>query len=152
MMMGAYDASANDLGSMRIWVCAGSPIPGSVVEKAGAMLSGGRVLFGIGGGWNAEEMANHGTAWKSRWRLLRERVLAMKAIWTQKEASFHGELVRFDRIWSEPKPLQKPHPPVIIGGDGGADGLQGEGEVELVHVSASCARACRGRRRGPAAG
>jgi alkanesulfonate monooxygenase SsuD/methylene tetrahydromethanopterin reductase-like flavin-dependent oxidoreductase (luciferase family) len=63
-------------------------------------------------------MANHGTAWKSRWRLLRERVLAMKAIWTQKEASFHGELVRFDRIWSEPKPLQKPHPPVIIGGDG----------------------------------
>ena len=81
-------------------------------------LSGGRVLFGIGGGRNGEEMANHGTAWKSRWRLLRERVLAMKAIWTQKEASFHGELVRFDRIWSEPKPLQKPHPPVIIGGDG----------------------------------
>ena len=81
-------------------------------------LSGGRVLFGIGGGWNAEEMENHGTAWKSRWRLLRERVLAMKAIWTQKEASYQGELVRFDRIWSEPKPLQKPHPPIIIGGDG----------------------------------
>ena len=81
-------------------------------------LSGGRVLFGIGGGWNAEEMANHGTAWRSRWRLLRERVLAMKAIWTQKEASFQGEFVRFDRIWSEPKPLQRPHPPVIVGGDG----------------------------------
>jgi alkanesulfonate monooxygenase SsuD/methylene tetrahydromethanopterin reductase-like flavin-dependent oxidoreductase (luciferase family) len=63
-------------------------------------------------------MANHGTAWKSRWRLLRERVLAMKAIWTQKEASYRGEFVRFDRIWSEPKPLQKPHPPVIVGGDG----------------------------------
>jgi len=76
------------------------------------------VLFGIGGGWNAEEMDNHGTAWKSRWRLLRERVLAMKAIWTQREASYQGEFVRFDRIWSEPKPLQKPHPPVIIGGDG----------------------------------
>ena len=81
-------------------------------------LSGGRFLFGIGGGWNAEEMENHGTAWKSRWRLLRERVLAMKAIWTQKEASYQGEFVRFDRIWSEPKPLQKPHPPVLIGGDG----------------------------------
>ena len=81
-------------------------------------LSGGRVLFGIGGGWNAEEMENHGTVWKSRWRLLRERVLAMKAIWTQKEASFQGELVRFDKIWADPKPLQKPHPPVIIGGDG----------------------------------
>jgi probable F420-dependent oxidoreductase len=81
-------------------------------------LSGGRVLFGIGGGWNAEEMENHGTAFKSRWRLLRERVLAMKAIWTQPEAEFHGEYVRFDRIWADPKPLQQPHPPVIIGGDG----------------------------------
>jgi probable F420-dependent oxidoreductase len=81
-------------------------------------LSGGRVLFGIGGGWNAEEMAHHGTAWKSRWRLLRERVLAMKEIWTKREAEFHGEFVNFDKIWSDPKPLQKPHPPVIIGGDG----------------------------------
>jgi probable F420-dependent oxidoreductase len=81
-------------------------------------LSGGRVLFGIGGGWNAEEMANHGTAFKSRWRVLRERVLAMKQIWTQREAEFHGEHVSFDKIWADPKPLQKPHPPVIIGGDG----------------------------------
>ena len=81
-------------------------------------LSGGRVLFGIGGGWNAEEMENHGTAWKSRWRLLRERVLAMKAIWTEREASYQGEFVRFEKIWADPKPLQKPHPPIIIGGDG----------------------------------
>ncbi|MGH7353353.1 MAG: LLM class F420-dependent oxidoreductase, partial [Candidatus Rokuibacteriota bacterium] len=81
-------------------------------------LSGGRVLFGIGGGWNAEEMENHGTAWKTRWRLLRERVLAMKAIWTQKEPEFRGEFVRFDKIWADPKPIQKPHPPIIIGGDG----------------------------------
>jgi probable F420-dependent oxidoreductase len=81
-------------------------------------LSNGRVLFGIGGGWNKEEMANHGTAWGSRWRLLRERTLAMKAIWTQQEAEYHGELVNFDKIWSEPKPVQKPHPPIIIGGDG----------------------------------
>jgi probable F420-dependent oxidoreductase len=81
-------------------------------------LSGGRVLFGIGGGWNAEEMEHHGTHFKTRWRLLRERVLAMKEIWTRDEAEFHGEFVNFDRIWSLPKPTQKPHPPIVIGGDG----------------------------------
>ncbi|MGH7326255.1 MAG: LLM class F420-dependent oxidoreductase [Candidatus Rokuibacteriota bacterium] len=81
-------------------------------------LSGGRFLFGIGGGWNAEEMENHGTEFKKRWRVLRERVAAMKAIWTQEEAEFHGEFVNFDRIWSHPKPAQKPHPPIIMGGDG----------------------------------
>jgi probable F420-dependent oxidoreductase len=81
-------------------------------------LSGGRFLFGIGGGWNAEEMENHGTIFKLRWRLLRERVLAMKEIWTKREAEFHGEFVNFDKIWADPKPLQKPHPPIIVGGDG----------------------------------
>ena len=81
-------------------------------------LSGGRFLFGIGGGWNAEEMENHGTPFKMRWRLLRERVLAMKEIWTKREAEFHGEFVNFDKIWADPKPLQKPHPPIIVGGDG----------------------------------
>src|SRR5437870_12576102 len=81
-------------------------------------LSGGRFLFGIGGGWNAEEMENHGTNFKTRWRLLRERVLAMKEIWTEEEAEFHGEFVNFDKIWSYPKPVQKPHPPILMGGDG----------------------------------
>jgi probable F420-dependent oxidoreductase len=81
-------------------------------------LSGGRFLFGIGGGWNAEEMENHGTNFKTRWRLLRERVLAMKEIWTKEEAEFHGEFVNFDKIWSYPKPVQKPHPPIYMGGDG----------------------------------
>jgi len=81
-------------------------------------LTGGRVLFGIGGGWNAEEMEDHGTAWKSRWRLLRERMLAMKEIWTKREAEFHGEFVHFDKLWADPKPIQKPHPPILIGGDG----------------------------------
>jgi probable F420-dependent oxidoreductase len=81
-------------------------------------LSNGRVLFGIGGGWNAEEMENHGTNFRTRWHLLRERVLAMKAIWTQEEAEFHGEFVRFDKIWSYPKPVQVPHPPILMGGDG----------------------------------
>jgi probable F420-dependent oxidoreductase len=82
-------------------------------------LSGGRFLFGIGAGWNAEEMENHGTDFKSRYRLLRERVLAMKEIWTKEEAQFHGEFVNFDPIWSYPKPAQKPHPPVLLGGESG---------------------------------
>jgi probable F420-dependent oxidoreductase len=81
-------------------------------------LSGGRFIFGIGGGWNYEEMENHGTDPKKRWRVLRERVLAMKEIWTQDEAEFHGEFVDFDKIWSYPKPAQKPHPPILMGGDG----------------------------------
>ena len=81
-------------------------------------ISNGRFLFGIGGGWNAEEMNNHGTRFRSRWRLLREQILAMKEIWTKDEAEFHGEFVNFDKIWSYPKPVQKPHPPIIMGGDG----------------------------------
>lgn len=78
-------------------------------------LSGGRFLFGIGGGWNAVEMAHHGTDFGARWRLLRERVLAMKAIWTQDAPEFHGEFVRFGPILSYPKPVQVPHPPIFLG-------------------------------------
>jgi len=81
-------------------------------------LSNGRFIFGIGGGWNREEMANHGTKSRSRWRLLRERILAMKEIWTQEEAEFHGEFVNFDKMWAYPKPMQRPHPPILMGGDG----------------------------------
>ena len=81
-------------------------------------LSGGRVLFGVGFGWNREEMENHGTPWAHRHRLARERVEAMKAIWTEDEASYAGEHVRFDRVWSWPKPVQRPHPPVLVGGAG----------------------------------
>jgi len=81
-------------------------------------VSGGRFLFGIGGGWNREEMRDHGTDPSRRWRVLRERIAAMKQIWMEDEASFHGEFVDFDRIWSWPKPVQKPHPPVMMGGDG----------------------------------
>ena len=81
-------------------------------------LSGGRFLFGVGAGWNREEMANHGTDPRTRMKLLAERVEAMKAIWTQDEASYHGRFVDFDRIWSWPKPAQAPHPPVLVGGNG----------------------------------
>ncbi len=82
-------------------------------------LSHGRFLFGIGGGWNAEEMEHHGTEFKSRFRLMREQVLAMKEIWTRDEPEFHGEFVKFDPMWSYPKPVQKPHPPVLLGGESG---------------------------------
>ena len=82
------------------------------------LLSNGRFLFGVGAGWNAEEMEDHGTAFPTRFRVMRERVLAMKEIWTKDEAEFHGEFVRFDRIWSYPKPVQRPHPPVLLGGEG----------------------------------
>lgn len=81
-------------------------------------LSGGRFLFGIGGGWNEDEMENHGTKPTLRWKILRERILAMKEIWTKDEAEFHGQFVDFDPIWSWPKPVQKPHPPILIGGAG----------------------------------
>jgi len=81
-------------------------------------LSNGRFIFGVGGGWNAEEMANHGTRFRSRWRLLRERILAMKEIWTQDEAEYHGEFVNFGKMWAYPKPMQRPHPPILMGGDG----------------------------------
>jgi probable F420-dependent oxidoreductase len=79
-------------------------------------VSGGRFLFGIGGGWNAEEMEDHGTEFKSRFKLMRERVEAMKEIWTRDAAEYHGDLVDFPPMAAWPKPVQKPHPPVIVGG------------------------------------
>jgi len=79
-------------------------------------LCSGRFLFGIGAGWNAEEMADHGTAFETRFKLMRERILAMKEIWTHEKAKFAGEFVRFDETFQWPKPVQKPHPPIIIGG------------------------------------
>jgi len=82
------------------------------------VLSGGRLEFGVGGGWNREEMANHGTNPKRRFAVMRERVEAMKAIWTQDEASYHGSYADFERIWCWPKPVQWPHPPVLVGGNG----------------------------------
>lgn len=82
------------------------------------LVSGGRFIFGIGGGWNREEMADHGTDFPTRWKLLRERTEAVKAIWTTDPAEYHGDLVDFGPMWSYPKPVQKPHPPVILGGNG----------------------------------
>jgi probable F420-dependent oxidoreductase len=79
-------------------------------------LSNGRFIFGIGGGWNVDEMENHGVRYETRFKLMGERILAMKALWTQEEAAFHGEMVNFDPAWLYPKPVQKPHPPIFLGG------------------------------------
>jgi len=82
-------------------------------------LSGGRFLFGVGAGWNREEIRNHGTDPATRFSLFAERIEAMKAIWAPTpDASYHGKFVDFDRIWAWPKPLQQPHPPILMGGGG----------------------------------
>jgi probable F420-dependent oxidoreductase len=81
-------------------------------------LSGGRFLFGVGAGWNREEMADHGTDPKTRMALLADRVRAMREIWTADEASYHGRFTDFEPLWSWPKPVRQPHPPVLVGGNG----------------------------------
>ncbi len=78
-------------------------------------VANGRFLFGIGAGWNAEEMADHGIAFKDRWKVTRESILAMREIWTKEIAEFHGQFVNFDPLWSWPKPLQAGGPPVLMG-------------------------------------
>jgi probable F420-dependent oxidoreductase len=81
-------------------------------------LCGGRFLFGVGAGWNRLEMANHGTDPRTRMALLRDRMRAMREIWTAEEAEYHGEFAAFGPLWSWPKPVQRPHPPVLVGGNG----------------------------------
>jgi probable F420-dependent oxidoreductase len=82
-------------------------------------VSNGRFLFGVGGGWNREEMEHHGTDFPTRFKRLEEQIRAMKAIWTKDVAEYHGKYVSFDPIWAWPKPVQKPHPPVVFGGESG---------------------------------
>jgi len=119
----ALAAAATATGRLRLGtgVCLVAERDPIVTAKAIATLdriSGGRVLFGVGAGWNREELRNHGVKPRERFAVVEERVRAMQAIWTQDEASFAGEHVRFERIWSWPKPLQRPHPPVLVGGNG----------------------------------
>ena len=92
------------------------PIQTAKLVASVDQVSRGRFLFGVGGGWNAEEMADHGTQFQTRFKLMRERIAAMKAIWTKSEAEYHGEFVDFPPMMSWPKPVQRPHPPVIVGG------------------------------------
>ena len=81
------------------------------------LLSNGRAILGVGGGWNREEAEHHGVEWSQRFQKLEEQITAIKVIWANEEASFHGEHVRFDPIWSWPKPIQRPHPPIVLGGE-----------------------------------
>jgi len=81
------------------------------------LVSNGRFEFGLGGGWNREEAENHGTDWPTRFQRLEEQIEALKLIWTEEEAEYHGRFVNFDPIWSWPKPVQNPHPPILIGGE-----------------------------------
>jgi probable F420-dependent oxidoreductase len=80
------------------------------------LVSGGRAVFGIGIGWNREEMRNHGPDPRTRGRLVNERIRAIRELWTRDEAEFHGEFVDFDPVYSWPKPVQRPHPPIYVGG------------------------------------
>jgi probable F420-dependent oxidoreductase len=82
-------------------------------------LSGGRLLFGIGYGWNREEMEQHGTRYEERRALLREKVMVVKALWTEEEASYSGQMMQLEPSWAWPKPVQRPHPPIIMGADAG---------------------------------
>jgi probable F420-dependent oxidoreductase len=120
------------------------------------MLSGGRFVLGIGAGWNREEMENHGANYPRRWALVREKILAMKAIWRDEAAEFHGEFVDFDPLWSFPKPVQAGGPPIWIGANSKwvfdrvaeyADGwmpIGGLGSGNLERLQAACE--ARGRR------
>lgn len=93
-------------------------------------ISRGRLIFGVGYGWNKEEMAHHGVEYRQRRELLREKLLAMKALWTEEEASFHGELIKLEPSWAWPKPVQQPHPPVLLGA--------GLGPRTLAHLVELC--------------
>jgi probable F420-dependent oxidoreductase len=84
------------------------------------LISGGRFVFGVGAGWNIEELRDHGTDPKTRGALLDERIEAIKALWTNEPAQYHGQYVNFDASYSKPKPVRQPHPPIFIGGDSNA--------------------------------
>ncbi len=112
----AVATEALKIGTGVCLVAQRDPIQTAKLVASIDQISGGRFLFGVGGGWNAEEMEDHGTAFKTRFKLMRERVAAMKEIWTKPEAEYHGEFVDFPPMSTWPKPVQKPHPPVFVGG------------------------------------
>ena len=116
----AFAAAATKKLTIGTGICLVPPHEPIATAKAIAsldQLSGGRFVFGIGAGWNVDEMENHGATYKTRFAIMREHVLAMKEIWTKEEAAYHGKHVNFDPIWSWPKPARKAGPPVILGGE-----------------------------------
>jgi probable F420-dependent oxidoreductase len=123
-------------------------------------ISNGRFLFGVGYGWNVEEMEHHGTSYAQRRSLLRDKILMMKALWTQDEATFEGEHLTLEPSWAWPKPIQQPHPPVILGGKFGprtvsdlvefCDGWIPHGVSDLPEQTAHVRRALEAAGRDPA--
>ena len=155
----ARAAASTATTTLRLGTCVALPAQRDAIQLAKEVatldhLSGGRFIFGIGFGWNREEMADHGVEFSSRWDLVREKVLLMKALWTEDEASFHGDFVELPPSWAWPKPVQRPHPPILIGGGWGpkllgavcewADGWMPvtsrgtlAGRIELLHEAAA---------------
>jgi len=118
----ALSAAAVATQTLRVGtgICLVSQRDPIVTAKAVAsldVLSSGRFEFGIGAGWNQDEIENHGTVFDDRFRIMADRVKAMQAIWIEEEAAYDGDFTHFDPIWSWPKPVQKPHPPVLLGGE-----------------------------------
>jgi probable F420-dependent oxidoreductase len=116
LTMAAAATTRLKLGTGVCLVIQRDPIQTAKLVASIDQVSGGRFLFGVGGGWNAEEIADHGVEFKTRFKLMRERIEAMKEIWTKTKPEYHGELVDFPPMMTWPKPVQKPHPPVIVGG------------------------------------
>ena len=114
----AYVTERIKIGSGICLIIQRDPIITAKEVAAVDRISNGRFLFGVGAGWNREEMENHGTDYRTRFTRMRESVEAMKAIWAEDEAEYHGKIVDFDPIWCWPKPVQRPHPPVLVGGLG----------------------------------
>ncbi len=120
----ALGAAAAVTSTLRIGTCVALPAQRDVLQLAKEVatvdwLSGGRMIFGVGFGWNAEEMANHGIAMADRWDVVAEKIEAMKLLWTYETAWYSGAHVQFDESWAWPKPVQRPHPPILIGGGWG---------------------------------
>ena len=116
----AYAAASTNKLTIGTGICLVPQRDPIITAKAVAsldVLSEGRFILGMGGGWNVAEMNNHGVEYETRFARLREHVLAMKALWTEEEAEFHGEFVDFDPLWCDPKPVRKPHPPLLMGGE-----------------------------------
>src|SRR5277367_6737781 len=116
LTVAAMATSTLKIGTGVCLIAQRDPIQTAKLVASIDQVSGGRFVFGVGNGWNQDEMENHGTVFATRHKLARERVEAMKAIWTQEAAEYHGEFVDFGPMAAWPKPVQKPHPPILIGG------------------------------------
>lgn len=151
----ALGAAAAVTSSLRIGTCVALPAQRDVLQLAKEVatvdwLSGGRMIFGVGFGWNAEEMADHGVAMADRWDVVGEKLEAMKRLWTSETAEYHGRHVDFAESWAWPKPVQQPYPPILIGGGWGPRLLasvvrHGDGWMPVSARASIGARRCAGR-------